>query len=223
MKINESWLRELVDPAMDTSALGELLTMAGLELDGLEPAAPQFSGVVVARVAEIEQHPDADKLRVCQVDVGGEALVQVICGAANARQGLMVAMATVGAVLPGGFRIKKAKLRGVESFGMLCSAAELGMAESAEGILELPDDAVPGTDFREWLNLDDIVFDIDLTPNRADCLSVQGIAREVSVLTGAALKLPAAEAVPATNNDVIAVDLEAGAACSRYVGRVIRG
>ncbi len=221
MKINESWLRELVDPSLDASELGELLTMAGLELDGMEPAAPPFSGVVVARIAEIEQHPNADKLRVCQVDTGGDILTQVICGAANARQGLTVAMATVGAVLPGDFRIKKAKLRGVESFGMLCSEAELGLADSADGIMELPDDAVLGTDFRDWLNLDDIVFDIDLTPNRADCLSLQGVAREVSVLTGAPLTLPVVEDVAAATQASLAVDLDAASSCPRYAGRVI--
>lgn len=223
MKINESWLRDLVDPSMDANALGELLTMAGLELDGTEPAAPPFSGVIVARIAEIEQHPNADKLRVCQVDTGEGALTQVICGAANARQGLTVAMATVGAVLPGDFRIKKAKLRGIESFGMLCSAAELGLAESAEGIMELPDDVAPGTDFRDWMNLDDIVFDIDLTPNRADCLSLQGVAREVSALTGAPLNLPEIETVAAASETTLPVELDATSACPRYVGRMMTG
>ncbi len=223
MKINESWLRELVDPAVDAKALGDLLTMAGLELDGMTPAAPPFSGVIVARIAEIEQHPNADKLRVCRVDTGSGEPIQVICGAANARQGLMVALATVGAVLPGDFRIKKAKLRGVESFGMLCSAAELGLAESADGILELPDDAPIGTDLREWLGLDDTVFDIDLTPNRADCLSVQGIAREVAVLTTTPLRLPAVTEVAPVVEASLPVVIDAPAACPRYAGRVVRG
>ena len=222
MKINESWLRELVNPELDTAAVGDLLTMAGLELDALEPAAPPFSGVVVARIAEIEQHPDADKLRICQVDTGSSELTQVICGAANARQGLTVAMATVGAVLPGDFRIKKAKLRGVESFGMLCSASELGLADSSEGIMELPDDVAPGTDFRQWLNLDDMVFDIDLTPNRADCLSVKGVARELAVLTGGEPSFPAIVDVSAAIDDVFPVEVAEPEVCSRYAGRVVR-
>ncbi len=223
MKINESWLRELVDPPLDARQIGELLTMAGLELDGMEPAAPPFSGVIVARIAEIAPHPDADKLRICQVDTGSGELTQVICGAPNARQGLMVAMATVGAVLPGDFRIKRAKLRGVESLGMLCSAAELGLAESADGILELPESATIGEDFRAWLALDDVVFDIDLTPNRADCLSVLGIARELSVLTGAELHAPAIEAAPVASERAFPVEVSASAACPRYVGRVVEG
>ncbi len=223
MKINESWLREMVDPDLDAKALGDLLTMAGLELDGMGPSAPPFSGVVVAQIAEIAQHPDADKLRICQVDTGSGELTQVICGAANARKGLKVAMATVGAVLPGDFRIKKAKLRGVESFGMLCSAAELGLAESADGIMELPEDAPLGADLREWLDLDDTVFDIDLTPNRADCLSVQGIAREVAVLTGALLKLPEVENVDPASDAALPVEITASSACPRYAGRVVRG
>jgi phenylalanyl-tRNA synthetase beta chain len=223
MKINESWLRELVDPSMDSAAIGELLTMAGLELDGLEPAAPPFSGVVVARIEAIEQHPDADKLRICQVNTGESGLTQVICGAANAREGLAVAMATVGAVLPGDFRIRKAKLRGVESFGMLCSAAELGLADSSDGIMELPGDVEPGTDFRQWLNLDDVVFDIDLTPNRADCLSVKGVARELAVLTGDPLTLPGIEAVNTTIADTLPVDVAEASICPRYAGCVIKG
>lgn len=223
MKVNESWLRELVNPELNAAAIGELLTMAGLELDALEPAAPPFSGVVIARIAEIAQHPDADKLQICQVDTGADELVQVICGAANARKGIKVAMATVGAVLPGNFKIKKAKLRGVASYGMLCSASELGLAEQSEGIMELPDDAPVGADFRQWLQLDDLVFDIDLTPNRADCLSVQGIARELSVLTGAPLTLPENGAVAVEEEKTFPVTVEATQSCPRYVGRVISG
>ena len=187
MKINKSWLDEWVNTGLDTESIGQRLTMAGLELDSTEPAAPDFSGVVVAHIIGITQHPDADKLRICRVSTGDEEL-QVICGAANARQDLRVALATVGAVLPGGMEIKRARLRGVESFGMLCSDSELGLAEQSEGILELPTDAPIGTDIRVYLDLNDDVMDIDLTPNRADCLSVLGVARELAVLSGADLQ-----------------------------------
>jgi phenylalanyl-tRNA synthetase beta chain len=223
MKFNDLWLRELVNPNMDNVAIGEVLTMAGLELDSITPAAPEFSGVIVARIDGIEQHPDADKLRVCQVNTGSDATVQVICGAANARLGLTVAMATVGAVLPENFKIKKAKLRGVESFGMLCSAAELGLAESAAGIMELPDGLEPGTNFRSWLALDDAVYEVDLTPNRADCLSVQGVARELAVLTGSEAVFPEIPAVNPTITEQFPVRVEAADACPRYAARIVKG
>ncbi len=223
MKVNESWLRTLVDPPLDTEAIGAALTMAGLELDGIEPAAPEFSGVVVARIESIAPHPDADKLRVCQVDAGDGELRQIVCGAANAAAGMTVALAQVGAVLPGGMKIRKAKLRGVESLGMLCSAAELGLEESSSGIMALPDAAPLGEDLRSWLALDDAVFEIDLTPNRADCFSVLGVARELAVITGEPLQAPEIDAIAAQSDARFPVVIEAGEACPNYAGRVIEG
>ena len=221
MKISEKWLREWVNPAADTQALADSITMAGLEVDSIEPAAAAFSGVVVARVKQVEKHPDADKLNVCQVDAGGE-LLQIVCGASNVREGLMVACATIGAVLPGDFKIKKSKLRGVESFGMLCSEKELGMAEQADGLLELPNDAPIGTDVREYLQLDDQVIEVDLTPNRSDCLSLAGIAREVGTLYQCDVTAVDIEPVAATIDDIFPISIEAPQACPRYLGRVIR-
>ena len=181
MKFSEQWLREWVDPPVSTEQLVEQLTMAGLEVDSIEPAAPPFSGIVVGEVLAIEPHPDADKLRVCRVAVGQSEPLQIVCGAANVRVGMRVPAALVGATLPGGMAIKKAKLRGVESSGMLCSAKEIGIAEEAEGLLELPVTATPGTDVRTLLNLDDHSIEVDLTPNRGDCLGLIGIAREIGV------------------------------------------
>ncbi|MDX9766187.1 MAG: phenylalanine--tRNA ligase subunit beta [Ectothiorhodospiraceae bacterium] len=223
MKISNRWLLEWVDHGLSAEDLGHRLTMAGLELDAIEPAAPAFEGVAVARVVSVAPHPDADKLRVCQVDDGGAVPVQVVCGAANVREGMHVPFARVGARLPGGLDIRKAKLRGIESFGMLCSAKELGLADSADGLMPLPDDAVPGIDLRAYLELDDSVLEVDLTPNRADCLSIAGIARETSVLTGAVLAAPAIESVPATIDDTLPVHIDAAADCPRYAGRVVRG
>ncbi len=222
MKFNESWLREFVNPPLSAEAIGERLTMAGLELDAIELAAPPFHGVIVARIDAIAPHPDADKLKICQVNTGRGELQQVVCGGANARENLVVALATVGAELPGGFKIKPAKLRGVASNGMLCSAAELGLAESSEGILELPEDAPLGEDLRVWLDLDDKVLEVDLTPNRADCLSVRGIARELSVLTDTPAKMEVVPQVKTRNEAMLPVTVEAPQACPRYVGRVIK-
>lgn len=221
MKFNELWLREWVNPALDTQALSAQLTMAGLEVDAVEPVAGFFSGVVVGEIVAIEQHPDADKLRVCQVNAGDET-VQVVCGAANARQGLKVPFARLGALLPGDFAIKKAKLRGVESFGMLCAAAELGLAEQSDGLLELPSDAPVGQDIREYLQLNDQLIEIGLTPNRADCLSIAGIAREVAVLNGVETHPVAAEAVAPAIDDTLPIEIVAADDCPHYVGRVIR-
>ena len=223
MKFNESWLKEYIDPGLDSTALGKCLTMGGLELDSLESAAPPFVSVVVATIISIQPHPDADKLRICQVSSGEGGTVQVVCGAANAREGLTVALAQVGAELPQGMIIRKAKLRGIESSGMLCSAAELGLAESSDGILELSDDAPSGVDLRQYLDLDDLVYEIDLTPNRADCLSVYGVARELSVLTEASLEKDPIAPVAAELTDVFPVKIMDAASCPRYVGRVIRG
>ncbi|MCW9056519.1 MAG: phenylalanine--tRNA ligase subunit beta [Gammaproteobacteria bacterium] len=221
MKISEKWLREWVNPAINTQQLADQITMAGLEVDSIEPAAGDFNGVVVAQVKQVEKHPDADKLNVCKVDAGGE-LLQIVCGASNVREGLMVACATIGAVLPGDFKIKKSKLRGVESFGMLCSEKELGMAESAEGLMELPEDAPIGQNIREYLQLDDQVIEVDLTPNRSDCLSVAGIAREVGTLNQCDVSAVEIKDVAAEIDDTFTVSVSAKEACPRYLGRVIR-
>ncbi len=222
MKVNESWLREWVDPPLSVEAIGARLTMAGLELDGISPAAPSFEGVVVARIAEIAPHPDADKLRVCQVDAGEGQRVQVVCGAANAARGMTVALATVGAVLPGGMKIRKAKLRGVESLGMLCSAAELGLEESSSGIMALPQSAPLGEDLRRYLELDDAVLEIDITPNRADCFSVTGVARDLAVATDSPFDPPQVEPVAAACDDALTIHIDAPEACPHYAGRIIR-
>ena len=179
MKFSEQWLREWVNPAVDNETLSAQLTMAGLEVDAVEPVAEAFSGVVVGEVQQLEPHPDADKLRVCRVDVGQQEALTIVCGAANVRVGMRAPTAIIGAVLPGNFKIKKSKLRGVESFGMLCSAKELGLAESSSGLMELPSDAPVGTDLRDYMLLDDLTFELGLTPNRGDCLSIAGVAREV--------------------------------------------
>ncbi len=222
MKISEQWLREWVDPAIDTETLGQQLTMAGLELDGVESVAGEFSGVIVAEIVSAEQHPDADKLRVCEVNTGGDT-VQIVCGAPNARAGLKAPLATVGGVLPGDFKIKRAKLRGVESNGMLCAEAELGLSDASDGLMELAADAPVGTDLRDYLQLDDKVLEIDLTPNRADCLGVRGIAREVGLLNALPVNDIAIEPVPATIEDTFPVTIAAPERCPRYVGRVITG
>jgi len=187
MKFSNEWLQTWVKPGLTNEELAHQITMAGLEVDGIDAVAGDFTGIVVGHVVECGQHPDADKLQVTKIDIGAEELIDIVCGASNCRAGLKVAVATVGAVLPGDFKIKKAKLRGQPSFGMLCSESEMGMAESAEGIIELPADAVPGTCIREFLGLDDVTIEVDLTPNRADCLSIAGIAREVGVLNNIAV------------------------------------
>lgn len=224
MRFSESWLREWVNPAVSTDELVAKLTMAGLEVDAVEPAAPDFSGVVVAEIVTCEPHPDADKLRVCQVNKGDET-VQIVCGAANARTGIKVPLATVGAVLPtaeGSFKIKKAKLRGVESFGMLCAAPELGLAESADGLWEFSTDAAVGTDVRDFLALNDTVIEVDLTPNRGDCLGIAGLARETGVLTQTDLTVPAMPAVAASVDTEFAVNVDNADDCPLYLGRVIK-
>ena len=223
MKFSEKWLREWVNPAMDTQALSEQLSMAGLEVDGVEPAAAEFSGVVVGEVVECGQHPDADKLRVTKINVGGDELLDIVCGAPNCRQGIKVAVATVGAVLPGDFKIKKAKLRGQPSHGMLCAFDELGISEEGDGIMELPSDAPIGTDLREYLGLDDNIIDVDLTPNRGDCLGIKGIAREVGVLNSIDVKALDIPTVKPTIDDKLAIELINEEACPRYLGRVIKG
>lgn len=222
MKFNESWLREWVNPAVSTEQLCDQITMLGLEVDDVEPVAGAFSGVVVGEVVECAQHPDADKLRVTKVNVGGDRLLDIVCGAPNCRQGLKVACATEGAVLPGDFKIKKTKLRGQPSEGMLCSYSELGIKEDHSGIIELPADAPIGKDFREYLDLNDVAIEISLTPNRADCLSIAGIAREVGVINRAEVKAPVISEVPATIADKVAVELQVPEACPRYLARVVK-
>lgn len=223
MKFSAQWLREWVNPAIDNDTLSAQLTMAGLEVDAVAPVAEAFSGVVVGEVLQVEQHPDADKLRVCQVNIGSGESLNIVCGAANVRVGLRVPTATIGAVLPGDFRIKRSKLRGVESFGMLCSAKELGLAETSDGLLELPLDAPVGQDLRAYLQLDDVTFELGLTPNRGDCLSIAGIAREVGVVNRCAVTAPRIEAVTAACTDTFPINVTAPADCPRYVGRIIRG
>ncbi len=223
MKFSEQWLREWVNPAIDSETLSAQLTMAGLEVDAMAPVAPAFSGIVVGEVVSVVQHPDADKLRICQVNVGGSELLTIVCGASNVRAGLHVPAAVVGAELPGDFKIKKAKLRGVESFGMLCSAKELGLAEVSEGLLELPVDSPVGISIRDYLKLDDMTFELGITPNRSDCLSLAGIAREVGVLNKLAVKGPAIDAVAADSSETFPVSVQAPADCPRYLGRVVRG
>lgn len=222
MKFSEQWLRTWVNPALDSVALSEQLSMAGLEVDGIEPVAEVFSGVVVGEVVKCWQHPDADKLQVTEVNLGTDEPVTIVCGAPNCRQGLKVAVATVGAVLPGDFKIKKAKLRGQPSHGMLCSNSELGLSDDHDGIIELPADAPVGTDYRDYLDLNDVILDVDLTPNRADCLGVRGIAREVGVLNRLEVSEPEINAVAASHDEQRAVVLDAPAACPRYLGRIVR-
>lgn len=222
MKFSEQWLREWVSPDLTSEQLAEQLSMAGLEVDGVEPVAAAFNGVVVGEVVECGPHPDADKLRVTKVNVGGDELLDIVCGAPNCRQGLKVVVATVGATLPGDFKIKKAKLRGASSHGMLCSSSELGLDEEHAGIIELPEDAPVGQDYRQWLGLDDVSLDVDLTPNRADCLGIRGIAREVGVLNDLDVTAPDIKPVTAIIDDSKEIRLAAPVACPRYLGRVVR-
>lgn len=222
MKFSEQWLREWVNPAITSDQLTAQITLAGLEVDGVEPVAAAFSGVVVGEVLSREPHPDADKLSLCQVSDGKES-VQVVCGAPNVRAGLKVPFAKIGAQLPGDFTIKKAKLRGMESNGMLCSQVELGLGEDNSGLYELPTDAPVGMDIRQYLNLDDRLIDVDLTPNRADCLSMIGLAREVGVLNKADVKSLQVAPVAATIKDSVLVEVQAPNACPRYLSRVLKG
>lgn len=223
MQFSEQWLRTFVDPQLNSAELGHLLTMAGLEVEEVEPAAPAFKGVVVGQIVEAEKHPNADKLKLCKVDAGTGELLQIVCGAPNAAAGMKVPCAVVGAVLPGEFEIKKAKLRGVESFGMLCSARELGLSEDHGGLYALPEDAPVGADIRDYLGLDDTLFTIKLTPNRADCLSLTGVAREVAAITGASLRHTMVDAVVPTVDARRDIVLDAPAACPRYCGRILHG
>ena len=228
MQFPESWLREFCNPPINTQQLADTLTMAGLEVEELQTVAPFFSHVVVGEIISVEQHPDADRLRVCKVNVGEEQALSIVCGAPNARAGIKVPCALVGAELPPGedgkpFLIKLGKLRGVESQGMLCSARELKISEDSQGLLELAADAVAGVNIREHLNLDDTLFTLKLTPNLAHCLSVYGVARELSALTGSPLKPPSFAPLTPNTPDVLPVDVRDGDLCGRFSGRIIRG
>ena len=222
MNISTSWLREWISPVVTDEILAEQLTMAGLEVDGIETVAPAFSKVVVGHVVSCEKHPDADKLNLCQVDVGEAETVQIICGAKNVRTGLKVMAALVGAKLPGDFKIKKAKLRGVESFGMICSESELGISDSSEGIAELDVEATIGQDVREYLDLDDHIIELDITPNRGDCFSVLGVAREVSANYNMAFVMPDIE-ITALGKSSVATSVSNTSACPKYLTRSIKG
>ena len=223
MQFSERWLRTMVDPKLDTAGLCEQLTMAGLEVESAEPAAPPFSGVVVGRIDEVIQHPNADRLRVCTVDIGRPERLQIVCGAPNAAAGMLAPCATIGAELPGGLRIAAATMRGVQSQGMLCSARELGIADDAAGLLDLPAGSTVGASLRDALELDDTLITLKVTPNRADCLSVLGIARDLSAITGSALKVPPAAPAAVTSNAKHAVTVNEPVACPRFVSRVIEG
>ena len=221
MKFSENWLRTFVNPPLASRALADALTMSGVEVELMEPVAPPFDKVMVAEVLEVQKHPDADRLTVCRVGAGGAPL-QVVCGAPNVRAGIRVPLAHIGARLPG-IEIKQAKVRGIESNGMLCSARELGLADDVSGLLVLPADARPGADIRGYLELDDQLFTIKPTPNRGDCLSVFGVARETAAITGSVLTPASTAAVQAASSDRIEIVLEDETACPRYCGRVVRG
>ncbi len=222
MDISEQWLRHYADPSIDGAKLADQLTMAGLEVEERRPVAPPFGSIVVGHILKVERHPNADKLTVCEVDVGQPRPLQIVCGAPNAAAGIKVPCALAGASLPGGLNIKATTMRGVESQGMLCSARELGLSDDHSGLMRLPDDVQVGRDVRDVLELDDHILTIKLTPNRADCLSVFGVAREVAAITGCRLVEPSFEPVPARIGDRLPVAVEARDLCGRFSGRVIR-
>ena len=222
MQFSENWLRSLVNTTLSSDELSHALTMTGLEVEEMTPVAAPFSKVVVAKIISAEKHPDADRLQVCKVDVGLAEPLQIVCGAANARAGLLAPCAMVGAELPG-IAIKQAKVRGVESFGMMCSSKELGLTAEATGLLELPDNAPVGQDIREYLDLNDHLLTLKLTPNRSDCLSIQGIARDVAAITGATVELEKISPIAATLKDQKSVKVSAPEVCPRYCGRLISG
>ncbi|MFV1996811.1 MAG: phenylalanine--tRNA ligase subunit beta [Acidiferrobacterales bacterium] len=223
MKLSEQWLRQWVSPKLTTAELAECLTMAGLEVDSIEPVAARIDRVLVGKVLSVEAHPNADRLHICSVDIGRARPLTIVCGASNVRTGLKVVTALVGAELPGGLKIKSTEIRGQKSSGMLCSATELGLEEESAGLLELDSGTKVGQDIVKVLHLDDHSIDIDLTPNRSDCLSVAGIAREVSALTGVKLRQPVIKAIPARNKRTFPVQVQTKKDCPHYVGRVIEG
>ncbi len=222
MKFSENWLRTWVNPDLTSDELGHVLTMAGLEVEDLAPVAAAFNNVVVAEVLSVEKHPDADRLNVCQVNVGEAEPLTIVCGAANVAVGIKIPCARIGAVLPGDFKIKQAKVRGIASFGMLCSAVELGLATESDGLWLLPDDAPVGQTVREYLDLDDKLFTLKLTPNRSDCSGMKGVAREVAALTGSQLQPVAIMARPVTLVEQLQVVVEDKEACPLYCGRLVR-
>jgi len=222
VQVSEAWLRELVNPSITTDALVSQLTMAGLEVDAVQPVAAVFSGVVVGEVLSTVQHPNADKLKVCQVNVGQTEPLQIVCGASNVRPGLKIPAALIGAVLPGDFKIKESKLRGELSFGMLCSEKELGLAVNSEGLMELSDQAPVGVDIRDYLLLNDQVIELGLTPNRADCLSIEGVAREVAVLNQLPFQPAEFPRAIVQHQETLAIQVEDGEACPVYLGRLIK-
>lgn len=223
MQFSQHWLYTWVNPELSADELAHLLTMAGLEVEETAPAAPAFSGVVVAEVKTVVKHPDADRLNVTQVDAGTGELIQIVCGAPNVKPGIKVPCALPGAVLPGNFKIKPTKMRGQVSNGMLCSAKELGLPEDVDGLLILPNDALVGQNIREYLDLDDTVFTLKITPNRADCLSIKGIAREVGALTQKIVTPVAVAKAAVTTDAVQAIRIDAPQDCGRFITRVIRG
>ncbi len=222
MKFSENWLRQWVNPQLTTRELGQQLTMAGLELDSIEPASPVLDGVIVAQIESAQPHPDAQKLQVCQVKVGGGETLQIVCGAKNARAGLVTALATEGSELPGGTKIQAANLRGIESRGMLCAASELGLDEDSEGIIELDSSLTIGASLTEALNLDDKVLDVDLTPNRSDCLSIEGVAREVAALNSLAMNVIEMPEIGYDIEEQFPITIDSPRDCPRYCGRVLR-
>jgi phenylalanyl-tRNA synthetase beta chain len=222
MQFSEVWLRELVNPNIDIDGLVEQLTMAGLEVDSVSSVAADFTGIVVGQVSSVATHPNADKLKVCMIEVGQDEPLQIVCGASNVREGLKIPVALMGAVLPRNFKIKKSKLRGEVSFGMLCSEKELGLATDAEGLMELATGAPVGMDIREYLTLNDQIIEVDLTPNRADCLSVEGIAREVAVLNKLPFSVLSVATTPVDHQESLAVKVSSPEACPRYLGRLIK-
>ncbi|VAW33296.1 Phenylalanyl-tRNA synthetase beta chain, partial [hydrothermal vent metagenome] len=221
MKISENWLREWVNPNITTAGLVEQLTMLGLEVDAVSPAAGEFSNVVVAEIIAIAKHPDADKLNICQVSIGNNDNLQIVCGAPNARVGLKAPLAMIGAILPGNFKIKQSKLRGMESYGMLCSSVELGLGDESSGLLELPASALLGQNIIEYMQLDDTIIDIDLTPNRADCFCIKGIAIDIACVNNQKLIPVQINDVIVTHEERIAVNLVAKKQCPRYLCRII--
>ena len=223
MKFSENWLRTFVNPALSSAELSHLLTMAGLEVEGMDAVAPPFNEVVVAQVLEVTKHPNADRLNVCQVNVGEDQPLTIVCGASNVAVGVKVPCARIGAVLPGDFKIKQAKVRSIESFGMLCSGKELGLAETSDGLWLLPEDAPVGTTLREYLELDDQIYTLKLTPNRSDCSSLYGIAREVSALTASPCAPLAITAAKVVSEEKLSVTVEDAQACPSYYGRLVRG
>lgn len=223
MKFSESWLREWVNPAISSDELSDQLTMAGLEVDGVEKVAGDFTGVVIGKVIDCKQHPNADKLRVTLVDIGKEQPLHIVCGAPNCREGLIVACATIGAVLPGDFEIKAAKLRGEPSEGMLCSYSELGISDDHDGIIELPQDAPLGEDIRKYLQLDDTIIEISVTPNRSDCFGMIGIARDISAVNNIIVAEPIFTTPTEAISDKIAINVLEPSAAPRYLGRVVKG